>query len=351
MFDHWLTAKRSRWQRHLLFWIFVHIVHGWTYYVAGHFDRFWYDAALLAPFDTIVAYASAYWLLPRYLLRRKYLQFLLGFVSILLLFNVATRFVRVEFIYADYAGPFWDLTNMIYYTILAYAFVFLMMGGVLFKRWFIDERQRQELLAQNLKSELALLRSQVNPHFLFNTLNNIDALIFQNPTAASESIERLSEIMRYMLYEANTESVPVEKEISYLKGMVALIQLRLRDAQAIEFCCSGQTEGKNLPPMLLVPLVENAYKHGLKKGELPLIRIHLDLTETTCRFTVENRLDEQGASRKDGIGGIGLANLRRRLDLIFDDGYQMDIEVEKNIFRVSILFPWLTLADQKKQLV
>ncbi|MEM9921489.1 MAG: histidine kinase [Bacteroidota bacterium] len=350
MFNEWLTAKRYRWWRHLVFWVLLHIVFAWTYYLRGYLHRFWYDAALLTPFDLCAAYLSAYWLVPRFLLRRRYVTFGIGFVSILLVFAIITRVIQVYLIYPEYFpkgynGRFWDMGNIINYSIASYALVFLFIGVQLFKRWFSNERQRQELVQQNLKSELALLRSQINPHFLFNTLNNIDTLIFKNPVAASESIEQLSSIMRYMLYETNTEIVTVKKELAYLEGMISLIRLRMKEPDAIDFKYSGCSIDKFLPPMLLVPLVENAYKHGLKKGDSPLIRIRLDMESEHCVFFVENLIPELAIRRKDDVGGIGLVNVRRRLDLIFPKRYQLRISNNKNVFTVKLRFPWLPTPE------
>lgn len=346
---HWLFEKKYRWQRHGLFWLMLNVVYAFLYYLMGNFSLFWWSSALLMPCDIAVTYICAYWLVPRYLLRKKYHSFLLGFLLVFLLFMVVTRLIRVYLLLPAYMPPntsveTWNLVDMIYNGMLTYMVVFFFMGIRFFKFWFSNEIQREKLQQQNLKSELALLRSQLNPHFIFNTLNNIDTLIFKDPVTASKSIEKLGGTMRYMLYETDADWVTLEQELDYLRSMVDLIGLRLYERNAIRLKISGNSEGKFMPPMLLVPFLENAYKHGLKKGVAPLIDIKIHAGDSDLTFQINNQVSEKMV-RKDPMGGIGLANVKRRLDLIFRHYYNLQIRDSNNLYEVVLTVPWIKAND------
>ena len=173
------------------------------------------------------------------------------------------------------------------------------------------------MMNQSQASELALLRSQVNPHFLFNTLNNIYSLVCKKSPDAPEAIMKLSSIMRYMLYDANTDIVLLEKEIEYLESFIELQKLRIRHTDFVELRIEGVVGNKTIAPMLLIPFVENAFKHGSKIGPLPGIRIHLIAAPHQMIFEVTNHLKKNLLGTKDTIGGIGLQNIKRRLEILY----------------------------------
>jgi two-component system LytT family sensor kinase len=244
--------------------------------------------------------------------------------------------------------PFFFLPELWHIGVMMYSFVFLFSGLRVFKSFIQQQRRQSELEKQNLRSELAILRAQISPHFLFNTLNNIDVLVYRDQDKASDSIVRLSEIMRYMLYEANTEQVPLEREITYLSSMIDLLRLRLEDASFIHFEVFGEVEHKQIPPMLLVPFVENAFKHGKKYGSNPGIVIRLTVDDRYYVFDVRNHLDPHRFSKKDEFGGIGLQNLRRRLDLLFPNQYRLDLETSADQFSARLKIPAILKRPSKK---
>lgn len=182
---------------------------------------------------------------------------------------------------------------------------------------------RFELASQNQTSELALLRTQVNPHFLFNTLNNIYSLVYQKSPTAPDAVVKLSDIMRYMLYDAVSEKVLLEKEINYLKSFIELQLLRIKNKDFISFEVTGDVNGKLIAPMLLIPFIENAFKHGDKSATNPGITIKLECNQKGIIFEVQNR--KNISAMKDESGGIGLNNVKRRLDLIYPQRYDLEI--------------------------
>ena len=193
-----------------------------------------------------------------------------------------------------------------------------------------------ELMSQNQASELALLRSQINPHFLFNTLNNIYSLVYQKTDSAPEAVMKLSEIMRYMLYDASAEKVQLEKEINYLKSFIELQGLRLKNKEFVQFNIQGEYNGLALSPMLLIPFVENAFKHGIKKGVNPGIIINLTVKDRKITFEVTNFCHKNNQVNKDQTGGIGLPNIKRRLDLLYMGRYSLDIISSEETYQVKL---------------
>ena len=220
-------------------------------------------------------------------------------------------------------------TVTILYTGLAYLARFT-------TRWVVDQQIKTELINQNLASELALLRSQVNPHFLFNTLNNIYSLVYTKSDLAPEAMTKLSDIMRYMLYEANTEKVPLSKEADYLKSYIELLQLRLSKPDFIELTISGGTVDKPIVPMLLIPFVENAYKHCNKKSVSPGIRIFLNVDKDLLTFRVINSIKKDMESKEYPEGGIGLKNIKRRLELLYPEKHTLKISEDSDVYSVEL---------------
>lgn len=203
----------------------------------------------------------------------------------------------------------------------------------------IAQQARQlktELSTQNKISEMALLKAQINPHFLFNTLNNIYSLIYQKSNEAPSAIMKLSELMRYMVYETNADKVPLEKEINYLKSYIELQLLRLKNKDFVAFTVEGNIYGKTIAPMLLIPFVENAFKHGDKKSENPGIVIHLVMEDEKMSFDVVNFFQQNGTMNKDETGGIGVLNVKRRLELIHPNSHSLNVSKTETQYNVHL---------------
>lgn len=199
--------------------------------------------------------------------------------------------------------------------------------------WYQESQKQKELERQNIASELALLRSQINPMFLFSTLNHIDGLIKSKESAnASYSIIKLSEIMRYMLYEANAELVPIDKEINYLKNYIEIQKLRYDDPKCLNFYVEGDTDSYKIPPMLLIHFVENAFRHGKILCDKYEILIYLKISEGRLDFFIENFINEQSEKSE----GQGLNNVRKRLDLIYGKDYKLVVKAENDKFYVNL---------------
>jgi len=201
--------------------------------------------------------------------------------------------------------------------------------------WFHKYQRQMELEKQNSITELALLRSQINPHFLFNTLNNINSFSANDPEKTSYTIIKLSDIMRYMLYEANGEKVLLDKELDYIKNFIALQKLRYKEKEFVKFEIKGETSKVFIPPMIFLPFIENAFKHG-SISSLNAIEILLDVGENQINFRCKNQIRELSDTEKNHVGGLGIKNIKRRLELLFPSKHKLKISEENNVYIVEL---------------
>lgn len=201
--------------------------------------------------------------------------------------------------------------------------------------WFDNFQKQKELKKQNLKTELALLRSQINPHFLFNTLNNINSFSQNDPEKTSFAIIKLSDIMRYMLYEASEEKVLLNKEIEYIYNLIELQKLRYKENDFVSFKVEGDIHSKMIPPMLFLPFIENAFKHG-KLSVTNGIEIYIKIEKNEIFFNCSNQIKELNDTEKEQFGGVGIKNIERRLELLFPSHYRMNISEKNNVYLVEL---------------
>ena len=203
--------------------------------------------------------------------------------------------------------------------------------------WFNKQKQTKELEKQNLHSELALLKNQINPHFLFNTLNNIDSLIKKNPDYASKSIIELSGIMRYMIYETNVDRVPLQKELDYIDNYLCLQKLQYFNDELVEYTVIGDPKDKEIAPMLFIPFVENAFKHCTDKEKKHAIQFSFLLESNKITFDAINIADKTQDLSKDKSGGIGLETVKRRLEFLYPNRYSLQISEKNDLFCISLM--------------
>ena len=201
--------------------------------------------------------------------------------------------------------------------------------------WFKKKNDVLQLEKENITSNLALLKNQVNPHFLFNTLHNIDALIHDDQDKASKSLVMLSDMMRYMLKDAKSDFVELHKETEHLENYLSLEQLRLKNEKFLKYTISVSDKDLKIAPMILIPFVENAFKHSVDSTIERGIIINISLYNRKLIFVCENRYDTS-ATDKDKSHGIGLETVKKRLDLIYKNKYQLTINSEDPVFKVNL---------------
>ena len=206
-------------------------------------------------------------------------------------------------------------------------------------RHFIHTRQiRQQLIeekAKNTEAELAWLKNQINPHFLFNTLNNISSLTQIDPDAAQDAIAQLSDLLRYAMYETRKDLVPLQGEMEFMRNYVELMKLRCSEKTEVNSTFNVQRSTLEIAPLLFISLIENAFKHGVSSNRDSRIDIGLTADEQQLIFTCDNTNYPKTDSDRSG-SGIGLENTRRRLDLIYKDRYTWEQTLEDNIYKVKI---------------
>jgi len=204
-------------------------------------------------------------------------------------------------------------------------------------KWQQEEQKNRILEKEKLQAELAFLRNQVSPHFFMNTLNNIHALIDIDSEVAKESIVKLSRLMRYLLYDSEQGKTTLEKEVEFIKSYVELMKLRLLPNVTINFTFPAKIPKVQIPSLLFISLVENAFKHGISYREESFIQIELKTGNKALEFSVENSLHLREVNKDSG--GLGLKNLRKRLELLFGEDFSFTIKEKDKSFEAKIIIP------------
>jgi sensor histidine kinase YesM len=277
----------------------------------------------------IVVYTNLFFLFPLYLKPGRYWVYLAALVGLSVIFTPMELVIKY-FLFSYRESIQIDLLN----NMEAYFLGNFLIGGVssvgkIMTDWLAENRKKQEVQNETMQSELRFLKSQINPHFLFNTLNSLYALTLKKSDKAPDIVIKLSEMMRYMLYECNEPEVPLRKEINYLQNYLDLERLRQRDGIDITLDVQGPVVDQQIAPLLLIPFLENSFKHGINAA----IRggfVHATLTvePRTIHFDLENSKGSVLPRSPDATrpsGGIGLVNVRRRLELLYPDRYELEI--------------------------
>lgn len=217
---------------------------------------------------------------------------------------------------------------------------FLMVFGISTSLRTINEYLKKEELqketeTEKLNSELAFLKSQINPHFLFNTLNNLFSLAHSRSDKTANAIMKLSELMRYMLEDTTGKKVELYRELDYIKNYLELQRLRLDDSVKVELTMEGDFHNKSIEPLMLIPFIENAFKHGISYNENSFIRIELVSNDHQLLLKVENSIPTQQAE-KDEVSGIGLKNVKKRLDLLYPGAHKLHIIQNESRYLVHL---------------
>lgn len=329
---------------HLLFWCIYFSLFFYQISSSGRgkeqeFHDLLINALTHTLFLMVVAYANYFNIMPRFLIHKNGAKYALEFagmaIGFLIVYIVAKRWIadgythKSEFYYSSRFAIGTFVTS-----VLVSAFVALLR---FFSEWRDLEEQRKELKNEKLIAELKFLKNQVNPHFLFNTLNNLYSLAYSQSPKTTEVISRLSQMMRYMVYDSNHDLVPLEKEIDYMQNYISLEKLRLNEVIPITFEIEGDPVQKKIAPLLLIPFLENAFKHGVSNGNPnSWVKARLVANGSQLHFEVTNsRLNHQGTAGASN-SGIGLENVRKRLDLKYPGLYNLKISSTDSQFSANL---------------
>lgn len=216
---------------------------------------------------------------------------------------------------------------------LIHGVIGLVMRG--FITWYGDIRIKEALRQKNFETELALVKLQLSPHFLFNTINNIDVLIEKDPVKASAYLNKLSDIMRFMLYETKPENIPLEKELAYISKYVDLQKIRTSNVNFVDYSVSGESNGWMIAPMLFIPFIENAFKHSGNKKEGTGITIKISIAPENIQFYCSNNFPEH-INIHEEAGGLGNELIQKRLALLYPGKHELEIKQEKDTYIVKV---------------
>ena len=330
---------------HIIFWLsyFTFNVIRW----GSYFNDFWYSfKSNLVEFSLhiLLTYFVIYYLIPKFLFNKKFPLFLLYLVlSLAVLYIIRTGlnyFLITKNIWPEAEGIQKAFSfNHIVAVIIGELYVVALATAIKLMHDWVQDRNRVEKLQQvQLETELKFLKSQIQPHFFFNTLNNLYALTFEKSEKAPDVVLKLSEIMEYVLYEVKEPRIRLYNEIKNIQNYIDLEKLRYGDRVTTDINISGDIENCYVPPLLFLPYIENCFKHGTRDNRNLKITIDFDRTsKDNLQFTVKNNFNQFSNSVKKH--GIGNANVKRRLDLLYKDNYNLQIDVVKSIYMVVLNIP------------
>ncbi len=325
---------------HTAFWI-IHLV--FRLYLRGYFETH-QSVTLQEEFFTLPVrmfgtYLTIY-LLKKFLFNKEYLRFFLllplSMFIILFIRRLVGYYLIEPILYPDLVQT--DLVNLysiIKYTVYVYPVISMAVLITILRKWFSDQEIRRKLEKENLTAQLQLLKGQIQPHFLFNTLNNIYSMAVDKSERTPESILKLSDLLDYMLYKTNSPVVNLDDEIKHLKDYIDLEKLRYGNGLEVDFKVSGKTNNVLIAPLLFLPLLENCFKHGASKAidnSWVSIDFQVDDKTLTCKF--EN--SKESREVRNYSEGIGLKNVNERLHLLYNNHYEFKILEEKDSFLVIL---------------
>ncbi len=307
---------------------------GWPFFTPSHDPKrtqFFINVLFPVSLTNIpLFFINTEYLIPQ-VLRKKGTTFYLLYLQIFaIVFIVGQAFMKRQL--GDFRGPFVDFRSI--YPVL---FVLAVSTGFGLIAYMAEQdKAKQDEQKERLQSELSFLRSQISPHFIFNILNSIVYLIRSKSDSAESVTIKLSELMRYMLYESDEVQVPLSKELEYLKNYIELQKVRFEEDVEIKLSVSGNAGSQLIEPMLLIPFVENAFKHGVGMIAEPIIDIDVKCTPHSFHYVVKNKIAPETFENKDGSSGIGLKNVKRRLELLYPDAHKFSIIEENGWFNVNL---------------
>lgn len=330
-------SKLVRIGRHVLYWsfwlLFYGVVNGSHY---GETYSKWFLFELVTMLVKVpYTYFVAYYLLPRFIPKERYLLFGVYVFAFAFIGMIALMGLYQLYPYPFGETKFWSTKTLYMFVDLIYVAspvaVIKMIQG-----YISQQRTAAQLREEKMAAELQMLKNQLQPHFLFNTLNNIYSMVISGEKQAAGALLKLSDIISYMLYECNTDKVDLAKEMNLVRNYIELEKIRYGSRLEVSLDQRGNVNGKMIAPLLLIPFIENAFKHGVAKDEShPWVRVHLDTVDSTLVFIVENSLPSTDTNHSILKSGIGLDNVKKRIEIIYPALHSLIIQ-QKESFLVKL---------------
>mgnify|MGYP005813913551 CR=1 FL=1 len=331
---------------HLVFWAVFILFFGILY---GSFEEeYGKQIAVQATYALVqipAVYVTLYVLMPKLLFKGRYSEFFLWLILLIICFATLSwfeyLFFQHPFFWPDdpFDTPVFNLGKILKAVNTIYPIVAIAVVFKWFKYWYKEQKKNQQLVEDKLEAELKFLKSQIHPHFLFNTLNNLYALTLKQSKDAPEVVLKLSDLLNYMLYECNADKVPLSKEIALVKDYIELEKIRYGERLNINMTVNNENGDESVAPLMILPFVENAFKHGASEEiEDSWISIDLSLKHKGLTLKVENS-KSNNAESEDRFAykeGIGLKNVKRRLEILYPEKHELNIHESSDSFLVVL---------------
>lgn len=327
--------------QHALFWV-CHVVFYALLY--GSFEENYKQTFLqeivYLPGKMALTYFVLYILLPKYLLPGKYVDFFVWLIGSSFLIGIVQRYIAFNFDYPLYFplglnDPFFFFPKIVKMFVAIYPVTFIAVAIKLLKFWYANQQAQQVLIQERLEAELKFLKTQIHPHFLFNTLNNLYALTLKKSDRAPETVLKLSELINYMLYECTGDDVLLDKELKFIANYIDIEKMRYGDKLDVDIRICGEAHERRIAPLILLPFVENCFKHGASESlQHAWVKVTVDLQESLTLLKVEN--SKNGKHEGSTKPGIGIQNVKRRLDLLYPRRHELKIINGEETFLVIL---------------
>lgn len=332
---------------HLLFWVVVFVMYWLTYagFMGRYYEEFIMNLSLL-PARMIGTYSLMYLILPLATQKKNFVSF--G-ILVLVHFFLYGFIIYASFYYFNPFPEFYHISKQSLFnfakiltkSISDYAIPAMGAAIVIFKKWYLDELKNKKLTKEKMAAELNFLKAQIHPHFLFNTLNNLYALTLIKSDKTPDIVLKLSDLLDYMIYKSNDQFVPLAKELEILESYIELEKMRYNERLDLTYDVQWDTNSHEIAPLILLPFVENCFKHGASKDrKKPRIQIFVHIEPLFISLKTINSIPENKETEENEIEGIGLINVKRRLELIYPGQHEFIIKNEEKVFEVQLKIFW-----------
>ncbi|RIA09526.1 histidine kinase [Flavobacteriaceae bacterium MAR_2010_72] len=352
-----MAFKKVNWVRifskvglHVLFWVLILTYFAWGFGLDVNPKQSFLNALFFIPGHLIMVYTLLYFLVPKFLLKRRFLPFFIGFVILVMICALYTVIAQLSVS----SNPSLSGANI---TVGRNILPFIHVGAIaasikLLKHWYFQRQLTIEAEQQKTIAELKLLKAQLHPHFLFNTLNNLYSHTLDASPKSPEIVMKLSGLLRFMIYESNSARIPLSAELELLQSYISLEQLRYGDRLEVSITISGAIEKFQIAPLLMLPFLENAFKHGTSRQiDQCWISFDLAIEEHTMRFKLVNSIDPIADHDYGNLGGLGLQNVKRRLQLLYKDQHNLQLVKLDEVFVVTLDVTLEALEDKYKDIL
>jgi sensor histidine kinase YesM len=313
----------------------------------SYFDDYWYSLKsnlVEFPIHIIVVYINVYFLIPKFILRKKYrayIGYLITMLALVYLVRTGLNYLLVTkeiWPEAHDAGKFLELNHVIA-VVLGELYVIGFVSAIkLVLDWAIEKRGNEELANLQMSTELKYLRTQIQPHFFFNTLNNLYALTLQKSDNAPRLVLKLSDMMQYILYEVNSSKASLLQEINHINNFIDIERMRFNDRIEFNMDITGEIDDIKVPPLLFLTFIENSFKHGLKENDTVKINMSFKIVKNEyLEFALSNNFNSN--TQKEENNGIGIANAQRRLNLLFSNNFTLESKINKGLYNIFLKIP------------